>query len=251
MTIIAAPLSVQNVSHRYGARVALESVSLEVRHGEMLALIGPNGAGKTTLLKILAGLIRPTTGRVIAPQPRAKRIAYLAQSEPLPEHFEAGDVIALGRLPHRGAWGAQTSQDRRAIEAALLACDVKNLASRRIAELSGGERQRVALARALAQEPEVLLLDEPTNHLDLAHQAELLRLLQTGFQEKRLQSVVMVVHDLNLAARADRVVLLHEGRILKDGAPFKTLEPKLLERAYGAKVQRLQTANGRVAVVLE
>ncbi len=251
MTAIDAQLSVRNVSHRYGSRVALQSVSLKVRPGEILALIGPNGAGKTTLLKIFAGLIQPRIGEVIAPQPRAKRIAYLAQSESLPEHFEARDVIALGRLPHRGAWAAPTIQDRRAIEAALLVCDAKNLQSRRIAELSGGERQRVALARALAQEPEVLLLDEPTNHLDLAHQADLLRLLRSGISDQRLRSVVMVVHDLNLAARADRVVLLHQGHILKDGTPFETLEPNLLEQAYGARVQRLQTPSGAIAVVLE
>jgi iron complex transport system ATP-binding protein len=252
MTALKTMLSAAGVTHQYGARVALENVTLETHPGEMLALIGPNGAGKTTLLKILAGLIKPQIGQVVAPQPRAKRVAYLAQSEPLPEHFATREVVALGRLPHRGAWATETAADRQAIDAALLACDARGFEHRRIGELSGGERQRVALARALAQEPEILLLDEPTNHLDLAHQAELLRLLRDALRgEQPLQTVVMVVHDLNIAARADRIVLLHEGRVLRDGPPFETLEPSLLERAYGTRVQRLQTPDGRVVVVLE
>ncbi len=225
----------------------LHGVHLDVQAGEVVALIGPNGAGKTTLLKLMAGLLRAQRGTVRAPEPRARFVAYLAQSEPLPTDFSALEIVRLGRLPFQGFWSRERLEDSRAIERAMQRTDTLGFADRAIGTLSGGECQRVALARALAQEPKLLLLDEPTNHLDLAHQADLMSLLRR--EASSGLGVVMVVHDLNLAAHADRCVLLFDGRILADGAPADVLNPEMLEPVYGLHLETLRASDGRVVVV--
>lgn len=240
-------LEARAVSYCYGRKTVVKNVSLAVQRGEILALIGPNGAGKTTLLKMLAGLLRPKTGTVIAPEPRAKHLAYLAQAQALPPEFTVLEVVALGRLPHQGLLGASTPADAQHIEYAMQCTDTLQFATRRVQELSGGEAQRVALARALAQNPQVLLLDEPTNYLDLAHQSDLFTLLRDSSLAGL--SVVMVVHDLNLAARANRVALLHHGQLEQIGRPEEVLELGLLEKVYQTKLQRLITENGTIVVI--
>jgi iron complex transport system ATP-binding protein len=240
-------LEAQNVSFRYGAKPVLERVNVQVRTGETVALLGPNGAGKTTMLKLLAGLLKPQAGQIIAPEPRAQRIAYLAQSEPLPEDFTALEIVRLGRMPFQGFWGRESRQDRDAVERAMRRTNSLEFADRMLGSLSGGERQRVALARALAQEPQFLLLDEPTNHLDLAHQSDLMKLLR--FESRAGLGVVMVVHDLNLAALADRCALLESGSIIADAPPHEVLTEALLEQVYGVKLETLRASDGRVVVV--
>jgi iron complex transport system ATP-binding protein len=240
-------LEAQSVSFQYGVKPVLERVNLQVQTGETVALLGPNGAGKTTLLKLLAGLLKPQAGQIIAPEPRAQRIAYLAQSEPLPEDFTALEVVRLGRMPFQGFWGRESQQDHDAVERAMRRTDSLEFADRPLGSLSGGERQRVALARALAQEPQFLLLDEPTNHLDLAHQSDLMKLLR--LESRAGLGVVMVVHDLNLAALADRCALLESGSIIADASPHEVLREDLLERVYGVKLETLRASDGRVVVV--
>jgi ABC-type cobalamin/Fe3+-siderophores transport system ATPase subunit len=240
-------LEAQDVSFRYSRQPVLEHASLRVDAGEMVALLGPNGAGKTTLLKILAGLLKAKSGHVIAPEPRAQRIAYLSQTEVLPEEFSVLQIVRLGRMPFQGFWARETPQDRDAVERAMRRTNMFEFADRWVGSLSGGERQRVALARALAQEPKILLLDEPTNHLDLAHQHDLMKLLR--LETRAGLGVVMVVHDLNLAALADRCALLQSGRIIADAAPLEVLREDMLERVYGVKLETLQASDGRVVVV--
>jgi iron complex transport system ATP-binding protein len=230
----------------YGARSVLSNVNLSVGAGELVALIGPNGAGKTTLLKTLAGLPSPHPGAV---QSRADlTTAYLAQSEELPLDWSAREVVELGRLPHVGFWRALSTIDETAVRSAMLRTATLSLAGRALGTLSGGERQRVTLARALAQEPELLLLDEPTNHLDLRHQADLLALLRT--EATRGVSTIAVMHDLTLAAHADRCVLLHAGAVLADGPPEAVLRADLLSEAYETTLEVLQVADGRRAVMV-
>jgi iron complex transport system ATP-binding protein len=241
-------INTQNLSFAYGKNKVLENINLEIDAGEIVALLGPNGAGKTTLLKLLAGLLKPQNGSVQTPEPRAKQIAYLAQSEPLPLEFTALDVVKLGRIPYQGFWGRETKADLDAVECALRSTDALAFSSRQIAALSGGERQRVALARALAQDPKVLLLDEPTNHLDLAHQAELMVLLRNAVGSL-LQTVIMVVHDLNLAALASRCVLISSGSIIADGTPENVLKPEILEPVYQTKLETMRSYDGRVVVI--
>ncbi len=241
-------ISVENLSFAYGQNTVLEHVNLEFEAGEMVALLGPNGAGKTTLLKLLAGLLKPQHGSVQTPEPKSQHIAYLAQSEPLPLEFTALEVVKLGRIPFQGFWGRETKADLGAVECALRSTDALAFSSRQIAALSGGERQRVALARALAQDPKILLLDEPTNHLDLAHQAELMVLLRNAVGSI-LQTVIMVVHDLNLAALASRCVLISNDMVIADGTPEEVLKPEILEDVYQTKLETLRSSDGRVVVI--
>jgi iron complex transport system ATP-binding protein len=241
-------ISVENLSFAYGQNIVLEKINLEFEAGEFVALIGPNGAGKTTLLKLLAGLLKPRVGSIQTPEPKSQHIAYLAQSEPLPLEFTALEVVKLGRIPFQGFWGRETKTDLGAVECALRSTDALAFAHRQIAALSGGERQRVALARALAQDPKILLLDEPTNHLDLAHQAELMVLLRNSVGSI-LQTVIMVVHDLNLAALASRCILISSGMVLADGTPEQVLQPGILEDVYRTKLETLRSSDGRVVVI--
>jgi iron complex transport system ATP-binding protein len=241
-------MKVEGLSFSYGKNMVLGNINLEFAAGEMVALLGPNGAGKTTLLKLLAGLLKPQHGSIQTPEPKSQHIAYLAQSEPLPLEFTALEVVKLGRIPHQGFWGRETKADLGAVECAMRSTDALAFSNRQIAALSGGERQRVALARALAQDPKVLLLDEPTNHLDLAHQAELMVLLGNAVGSI-LQTVVMVVHDLNLAALANRCVLIAGGSIIADGTPELVLRPKILEEVYQTKLEVLRAGDGRVVVI--
>ena len=243
----SALLEARGVSFSYREKPVLSEVDFAVSSGELVALVGPNGAGKTTLLKILAVLLKAQTGTLKCPEPRAKRVAYLAQADALPLEWTALEVVRLGRVPHQGLWGAATRADEIAVQNALEVTQTAEFAHRRLESLSGGERQRVALARALAQQPQLLLLDEPTNHLDVTHGAALLRVLRDSALEGL--GVVLVLHDLNLAALCDRIVLLHDGRINASGAPSAVLEPQILEAAYGVGLERAVLASGRVVVV--
>ena len=224
----------------------LGPLSLRLEPGQLVAILGPNGAGKTTLLRLLAGFLRPTQGRVTRPSGLG-RVAYLSQSEPLPEDFRVLELIGLGRLPHQGLFRSETPRDRDAVKRALERTDTLRFEGRTVGSLSGGERQRVALARALAQEPQFLLLDEPTNHLDLSHQQDLLSLLET--ETAQGLGVVMVLHDLNLSARAERVVLLERGKIVQDGSPRAVLTPQVLENVYGVALERLESSSGQVVLI--
>jgi iron complex transport system ATP-binding protein len=250
-------LSARSVSFSYRHPV-LEQIDFDVSSGELVALVGPNGAGKTTLLRLLAGLLKPRSGRITAPEPRARRVGYLAQTDTLPLEFSVLEVVRLGRVPHQGLLGAETARDFEAVQHAMRVTGTLEFAARAVGTLSGGERQRVALARALAQEPEVLLLDEPTNHLDLAHQAQLLEVLRSLSPnlsparrrgEPRGFCVVMVLHDLNLAALCDRVTLLDAGRVVADGSPRDVLTVEHLEPVYGTHLERSVLPSGRVVVV--
>jgi iron complex transport system ATP-binding protein len=238
----------------YRARPVLDGVDLRVTEGETVALLGPNGSGKSTLLRVLAGTLRASAGtvslfgRAIETWDRAeiaRSVAVLPQSMDLPEGFRVGEVVAMGRTPHRRSWFSPGAEDERAVALALRDADADDLADRSVAELSGGERQRVGVAMALAQEPRLLLLDEPTLHLDLAHQLGLVRALER-LRRARTVSVVAVLHDLNLAAAwADRSVLLHGGRLHDATAPDGGLDIELARAAFGTPIEEARTTDGR------
>lgn len=247
-------LAAIDISHAYGARPVLTQVDLRVDPGEMVALIGPNGAGKSTLLRCLAGLIRPQRGQVlldgvplagIPARERARRLAYLAQGGEVHWPLTVERLVALGRLPHLSPWTAPQAADRLAIDRAMDLCHAGDLRGRTVTTLSGGERARVLLARALAAEPSLLLADEPVAGLDPYHQLQVMDVLRARADAGT--GIVMVLHDLTLAARfCTRVALLDGGRMVADGAPATVLRPGLLEQVYGVSMVPARLDSGDV-----
>lgn len=237
-------LSAENLLVRLGGRTILSGVDLGVLRAEVVGLIGPNGAGKTTLLRTLCGLLRPDRGRVLldgAPlaslssAARARKMAYFAQSAAIYWPMTVARVVALGRLPYLGPWQQPGPDDFTAMESAMADCEVTTLADRPVSELSGGERARAMLARALASEPQLLLADEPVAGLDPYHQLQVMELMSA--RARRGMGVVVVLHDLALAARfCDRLVLLAGGELAAAGPPAEVLKPDLLERVYGVRM---------------
>lgn len=237
-------LSLDSVTVRIGASTLLDTLSLGVAPGEVVAVVGPNGAGKTTALRVLAGDLAPDDGharldgRPLAEAPDlARRRAVLPQESALAFGFSALDVVLLGRTPHRTGHRADLAAAARAMERAHVA----HLADRLYPTLSGGERQRVHLARSLAQldtdstEARYLLLDEPTSALDLGHQHAVLKTARR--QAARGVGVLAVLHDLNLAAQyADRIAVLAAGRLVAVGRPDAVLTPTVVRCAFGISV---------------
>ncbi|WP_277068133.1 ABC transporter ATP-binding protein [Saccharomonospora viridis] len=233
--------------------VVLDEVTVEAPEGSITGLVGPNGSGKTSLLLLLAGLHRPTRGRVllgtrdvatIPVRERARLVALLEQHATTALDLTVRQVVELGRIPHRRLGSPDSAGT--VVDDAMAAANVEHLARRRWQTLSGGERQRVQLARALAQQPSVLLLDEPTNHLDLGHQLELMRTV------RRLRvTVVAALHDLDLAAAyCDRLAVLETGHLVAAGPVDEVLDGHLVARVYGvrADVERHPAAD-RLTVV--
>jgi iron complex transport system ATP-binding protein len=225
-TALSLPLQADGLVLHLGAQRVLDGLSLAARAGEWLAIVGPNGAGKSTLLSVLAGLLKPEAGtvqlqgRALADWPsqaRAQQLAWLSQQGEAEGDIAVRDVVRLGRLPRHGLFGAPNAQDEAAVDAALAETECTAYTARRLSALSGGERQRVLLARALAVGSPVLLLDEPTTHLDAPHQRALCRSLQA--RAAAGVAVVTVLHDLNLALAADRIVVMQQGRLAADGPP--------------------------------
>lgn len=233
----------QGISLVRGEVQALRAVDLEVPAGSFVAVVGPNGAGKSSLARVLAGLEAPTEGRVlldgspldsIRRRDLARQIAFLAQDPPSDPGFTAAEVALLGRAPHLGALGLDGASDRELAARALARVGASNLADRAMQALSGGERRRIHLARILAQQAPIWILDEPTAHLDLAYQELALRLARDHVDAGG--TVVCVLHDLAQAgAVADRVALLHEGRLVAAGAPEQVLTPDRLEPVFGVR----------------
>jgi iron complex transport system ATP-binding protein len=220
------PLRAEGLTLRLGGRAVVDGVSVTLRGGQWAALVGPNGAGKSTLLSLLAGLRQADAGsvwlqgRALAawrPRERAQQLAWLSQQGEAEGDIAARDVVRLGRLPRHGLFGSPDASDEAAVSAAMAETECSGYAERRLRELSGGERQRVLLARALAVQAPLLLLDEPTTHLDAPHQRSLIQ----GLAARAGQGVAVlaVLHDLNLALAADRVLVMHRGRLCADGPP--------------------------------
>jgi iron complex transport system ATP-binding protein len=241
-------LQADNLSFLFGVRPVLQSVSVTLAAGEVVALLGPNGSGKSALLRVLLGHLHGN-GNILWEDKQAwewtrrdfaRRVAYLPQSPMFEPEQTVGHTLRLGRAPYWGVFGVETERDLAAVRSVAELLSLTELLDRRMDELSGGQRQRALIGRCLAQEPVALVLDEPTTFLDLKHQVELTRLLRRLAEEKRI-GVLMASHDLNLAgAFADRLMLLHEGGVVADGPPAKVLDPVLLERVYGVAMRKLE-----------
>ncbi len=242
ITTTAETLQALDVSVCFGALPALRGVTAQFHRGRVTALLGPNGAGKSTLLACLAGLRAPDSGQVniagvnvmaLERMNRARRMGFLPQSSEVHWDIDVATLVGLGRLPHNGRLG-KTKDDMAAIADAMAATDVERLATRTAKQLSGGERGRVLLARVLAGEPEWLLADEPLANLDPAHQLDVRDLLRQVAQ--RGTGVVVVLHDLSLAARvADDVILLRDGQVVASGASDEVLCADQLRTTFGVE----------------
>ena len=229
-----------------GGRPVLQGVNAAWAVG-WTAVVGPNGAGKSTLLRALAGLLPSGShrgagevlleGRPVQSWPpldRARRLAWLSQQGEVAGDLTVRDVVMLGRLPHLGLLGQPGAADEAAVDEALQAVAASAWASRLLRTLSGGERQRVLLARTLAVQAPILLLDEPTAHLDPPHQVALIRLMR---RRSSAHTVVSVLHDLNLALRADRLLILQAGRVVAEGTRDDPRVHRALEAVFDQALQ--------------
>ncbi|RCS59196.1 ABC transporter ATP-binding protein [Parvibium lacunae] len=232
-----AMLAAQNITVRYGERVALQAVNLELTVG-WTAIVGPNGAGKSTLLQVLAGLQKPDAGNVYLGQcalpsvslaARAQQMAWLPQQGEYRPDMSVAECVALGRVAQQGIW-AQVLPDDPMVKEALQRLEIADWRSRPLGALSGGERQRVFLARALATDAPILLLDEPTTHLDPQHQIAVVKLCQALAAAGKC--VVTVLHDINLALQADQLVVMLDGQIHLKAPPSHPDLAKALASAF-------------------
>jgi iron complex transport system ATP-binding protein len=252
-------VNLDGVSYRYAGahRDALAAVSLSVDARQFVAVLGPNGSGKTTLVRIALGALRPTEGRAEIDgrpahawprQELARLVAVVPQREDNLFPQRVRETVLLGRYPHLSMWGRERAEDHAAVDRALAACDATQLADRWLWTLSGGEYQRVRIARALAQEPKLLVLDEPGVSLDLRHEMSLFELVRRLVDTQGL-GVLMITHDLNLAARfADSLLLLSEGRAIATGAPADVLTQQVVESVFAWPVA-MQTIDGRPQMI--
>lgn len=226
-------LALTDITVRYGQNAALDRVSLEIPSGSSLALVGSNGSGKTTLLNVLAGLARPTSGSVSpAPLPRvAYVLQFSGQSRWLP--ITAGEVLAMGRYPHRSWIQRLNTADHDTLAQAAKRLDVTDLLDQQFGDLSGGQRQRVLVAQAIAQQADVLLLDEPVTGLDIPSQNRILELLEE--ETARHTTVVITTHNLDEARHCDRVALLAK-HLVAIGPPDEVLQADLLRETFGDRV---------------
>ncbi|MFC4060697.1 ABC transporter ATP-binding protein [Planomonospora corallina] len=225
----------------YGDRVIVDGLDLGIETGTVTTIIGPNGCGKSTLLRALGRLLKPSGGEVLLDGKRidgmpskevARILGVLPQSPVAPEGLTVADLVARGRHPHQTWYRQWSSDDESAVSEALAMTGLLDLGERPLDELSGGQRQRAWISMALAQGTDLLLLDEPTTFLDLAHQIEVLELVRRLHGELG-RTVVMVLHDLNLAARyADRLVAMRDGRVVAAGAPAEVLTETLLKQVF-------------------
>lgn len=228
----------------------LGPITLSVDHGECWAIIGPNGAGKSTLLRLMAGLHKPHGGRVsiggdaltdLSGRQRAKRMAFVPQHPPVDLDLSVRDIVLMGRFPYRSLSLFEAAEDYSIADRAMEITETLSFADRAIATLSGGEAQRVHVAAAIAQEPQLLLLDEPTASLDLQHQQAIFHILCDRAGRDGL-AVVVVTHDVNLAARfCTRVILLSDGRAVATGSPAEVVTPEILGPVYGVELTTLKS----------
>lgn len=241
----AARLAARGVTVGYGSRVVIEDLDVAIPPGVITTIIGPNGCGKSTLLRTLSRLLKPSGGTVVLDgedigglktREVAKKLGLLPQAPVAPEGLTVSDLVARGRHPHQSWLRQWSSDDAVVVERALAMTGVSDLADRPVDSLSGGQRQRVWISMTLAQGTDLLLLDEPTTYLDLAHAIDVLDLVDDLHEGGC--TVVMVLHDLNLATRySDNLVVMREGSILAQGHPRDVISAELLDEAFGLRAR--------------
>lgn len=244
MTDTVARLHGEQLTLAYGKKIIAESLNVTIPDGHFTAIIGPNGCGKSTLLRTLSRLMTPTHGHVYldgeeiqhyASKEVARRIGLLAQNATTPGDISVQELVARGRYPHQPLFSRWRQEDEDAVQNAMLATGIVNLANQSVDTLSGGQRQRVWIAMVLAQDTSIMLLDEPTTWLDISHQIDLLELL-SELNRDRGFTLAAVLHDLNQACRyATHLIAMRDGKIVAEGAPREIVTPEFIEAVYGLR----------------
>lgn len=235
-------LEIKDMTFSYSSAPILNDICMALACGEILTIVGPNGSGKSTLIRCIDRILKPQTGSILLAERDirkmrrmeiAKRLGYVPQSASRVFPVTVFETVLMGRRPHLGWKSSQ--KDREKVVEALGLLGIEDFALRDINEISGGEQQRVLLARALAQEADILLLDEPTSNLDIRHQLEVMEIIKKLVAKKGL-SVIIAIHDLNLASRyADKVVMMKKGRIFAVGDPAAVFTPPNIVETYGVE----------------
>lgn len=234
-------LQVRNLKVSYGATVIVDGIDLDVPQGGVTTLIGPNGCGKSTLLRATAGLIACDHGTVtlngvdtakLKRREIARQLAVLPQTPVAPEGLTVRDLVSRGRHPHQSWLRQASAEDARAVDAVMELTNIAEFADRPLERLSGGQRQRAWIAMVLAQDTPLVFLDEPTTYLDLSHSVEVLSLVRR-LADQEGRTVLMVLHDLNLAARySDQLIVMQRGEVRAVGAPTEVVTESLLSRVF-------------------
>ena len=238
-------LEIRNLNFSYGKNSVLKKINFSATAGEFISIIGPNGAGKSTLVKMMDGILNTgkseilLEGKSITDYSRrelARKIAYLPQDSKFTFAYTVREVVMMGRFPYLKGMLAYTADDLHIAREMMTLMEIDQFAERSFNELSGGEKQRVLIASALAQQPKIILLDEPTSALDLHHQIAIYHILKKLQREQNL-TIVVVTHDINLAAQyCERITLMGNGTIIRDGSPKNVLQFNLLQETFGVKV---------------
>jgi len=251
-------LKIRGLVFNYASIPVLNDVTLELGESEVLVCVGPNGAGKTTLLRCIDGLLKPERGSIFLDGKEikemtmmeiARRVGYVPQSASRAFPTTVFNTVLIGRRPHIRWRGSE--RDIKAVVEVLKLMGIENLAMRDVNELSGGQLQKVLIARVLAQEADILLMDEPTSNLDIKHQFEVMDIIKDIVRSRGI-SVIMAIHDLNLAARyADRIIIMNNGKIFDAGDATKVLTPKNIKRVYDVSAEVVYIHNMPVIVPIK
>jgi len=249
MNIKEPIILMRNINFSYEKEPVLQDIDLSVFRGEFVGIIGPNGSGKTTLLKLISGILRPQSGRImlfnqdismISRKKLAKIISVVPQESYTTYNYKVKEIVFMGRIPYINQWQGETISDYRISRNAMEKTDSLCHAEKGIHQISGGEMQRVYIARALAQSPKILMLDEFASHLDLNYKYEMIRILKDTLQEE-VKCIISVFHDLNLASFcADRLILLDKGKIEISGTPQQVINNENIKKVYRSKAHIIQ-----------
>lgn len=239
-------ITTENLDIAYDESLIVKALDMDIPHGKITSIIGPNGCGKSTVLKAVGRILKPKNGMVylsgedikkLATKDIAKKMAILPQTPTAPSGLTVSELVAYGRFPHQKGFGKLMPEDKKIVEWALSVTKLSEFEHREVDTLSGGQRQRVWIAMALAQQTDLILLDEPTTYLDLAHQLEVLELLYDLNRNQKV-TIVMVLHDLNLAARfSDYMIAIRNGKIIKHGNAEEVMTQAVLNEAFSINAE--------------
>lgn len=250
-------IELKNLSIGYGNKSVLQDVNAKINKGEIVGIIGCNGAGKSTLLKTIRGLLPKQSGEILyfgrklesfSEKELAREVAYLQQNVEVGFGYTGKDIVLAGRYPYMKWWKGESISDEELALKCMEYTGTKELAERPVNEVSGGQKQRILLAKVLAQQTPILFLDEPTTGLDMVYQEEIFRFSKA--LAKMGKTILMVVHELNLAAKyCSRIILLGEGTVIADGRPDNVFTEKILSKAYNAPVRVIRSHNNTNEII--